>query len=98
MSPTAYVHGPGTILKLKTIAHFEVKPQLGSTEWFHVHSHVLSNRQLFAMLQAIWPAIVGAEPKKFALIHCVAGPNAGVWFHLLPNAEYEPGCHEVQDF
>ena len=35
----AYVHGPGTILKLKTISH-----------------------------------------------------------HLLPNDEYEPGCHEVQDF
>ena len=49
-----------------------------------------------SMLQAIWPAIVGAEPKKFALIHCLAGPSAGVWFHLLPNADYEAGCLEVQ--
>ena len=49
------------------------------------------------MLQAIWPAIVGGEPQKFALIHCLHGPHAGVWFHLLPNADYEPGCHEVQD-
>jgi hypothetical protein len=94
----AYVHGPATILKLKTISQFEVKAEQGSTEWFQLHSRALSDKQLFAMLKAIWPAIVGADSRKFALIHCLAGPNAGVWFHLLPNDEYEPGCHEVQAF
>ena len=94
----AYSHGAGTLAKLKSITQFEIQPDPSDREWLRLRSSVLSNKQLFTMLQAVWPAIVGSEPQKFALIHCTQGPHAGVWFHLLPNGNYEPGCHEVLSF
>jgi hypothetical protein len=96
----AHIHSPpSSVARLKGIAQFLVQPDPGAPdEWFLLRSTVLSNEQLFAMLRAAWPAVVGPEPHKFALLHCRTGPNAGVWFHLLPNAEYEPGCHEVVSF
>jgi hypothetical protein len=93
-----YTHGPGTTARLRSITHFEIQPDPSDPEWLRLRSTVLTNRQLFQMLQAIWPAIVGNDGHKFALIHCVSGPSAGVWFHLLPNKNYEPGCHEVPTF
>jgi len=93
-----YRHSPGAIAKLRSSAQFDIQPDPGDAQWFRLRSSVLSNRQLFLMLQAVWPAIVGTEPHKFALIHCTHGLHAGVWFHLLPNASYEPGCHEVVSF
>ena len=93
--PADYVHNPGTIAKLKSSTQFDVQSNSREAEWFQLRSSFLSNKQLFLMLQTIWPAFVGAEPHKFALIHCTHGQHAGVWFHLLPNANYEPGCHEV---
>ena len=51
------------------------------------------------MLQAIWPAIVGAEPQKFALIHCTQGHAARESGSTSSRmASYEPGCHEVLSF
>lgn len=96
--PANYFHSPGTIAKLRSITHFSVQPDPRDAEWFQLRSSFLNSKQLFLMLQAIWPAIVGAEPQKFALIHCTQGQHAGVWFHLLPNEDYEPGCHEVSSF
>lgn len=93
-----HASGLGTIGTLRSITHFEVRPDPGDSEWFRLVSSRLSNKQLFKMLEAIWPAIVGAEPRKYALIHCLQGQHAGVWFHLLPSSDYEPGCHEVADF
>ena len=98
MASIAYSHSPGTIAKLKSCAQFDVRPDPNDPQWFQLRSSVLSNKQLFMMLQAIWPAIVGAEPHKFALIHCQSGASLGVWFHFLPNGNYEPGCHEVVSF
>ena len=97
MASSVFAHSPGTIGKLRSCTQFQVQTDPKSTEWFQLRSSALTNKQLFMMLQAIWPAIVGGEPQKFALIHCRHGPHAGVWFHLLPNADYEPGCHEVQE-
>ena len=95
MALNAYSHMAGTVERLQASTRFQVQPDGDSKEWFRLRSSVLSDKQLFQMLQAIWPAIVGRDPQKFALIHCQGGRHAGVWFHLLPNAEYEPGCHEV---
>lgn len=96
--PVAFAHRPFNFGKLKSITQFDVVPDSTSPEWFRLRSAFLTNKQLFQMLEAVWPAIVGPEHKKFALIHCQAGRNAGVWFHLLPHDDYEPGCHEVRDF
>jgi hypothetical protein len=93
-----FFHNPGTVAKLRMISHFSVQQDPRDPEWFQLRAVTLSNKQLFLMLEAIWPAIVGPEPQKFALIHCTQGHQAGVWFHLLPNAEYESGCHEVLSF
>jgi hypothetical protein len=93
-----YFQSPGTVAKLRSITHFTVQQDLKDAEWFQLRSSALTNKQLFLMLQTIWPAIVGGEPQKFALIHCTHGQHAGVWFHLLPDSSYEPGCHEVMGF
>ena len=98
MPLSGFTHSPGTVARLRALTQFDAKPDGGGMEWFQLRSHVLSNKQLFQMLQAIWPTIVGAEPHKFALLHCRSGQHAGVWLHLLPNNEYEPGCHEVDNF
>jgi hypothetical protein len=98
MLARAFSHNPGTVGRLKMLTQFDIRPEPGSNEWFRLRSPTLGDKQLFQMLQAIWPTIVGAEPQKFALIYCRAGQNAGVWFHLLPNLEYEPGCHELDTF
>jgi hypothetical protein len=95
MAARAYLHSPGTIGKLKGSTQFDVVPDHANEGWFRVRSRVLSDQHLFKMLEAIWPAVVGIEPQKFALIHCRVGQHAGVWFHLLPNEDYEPGCHQV---
>jgi hypothetical protein len=96
---TPYAHKSGAITsRLKACTQFEVRPDASSSEWFQLRSTALTSQQLFTMLKAVWPAIVGAEPQKYALIHCKSGVHAGVWFHLLPNADYEPGCHEVATF
>lgn len=95
MPSIEYSHSPLSVEKLKSSARFDVLPDHENPGWYRLRSGALTNKQLFAMLQAAWPAVVGAEPHKFALIHCLGGPYAGVWFHLLPNGEYEPGCHEV---
>jgi hypothetical protein len=98
MAETVHVHNPTmSVTRLKSSTQFNVQQDRESPDWYRLRSTALSNKQLFMMLQAIWPVIVGPEPKKFALIHCSAGKSAGVWFHLLPNADYEPGCHEVMD-
>jgi hypothetical protein len=84
-------------MKLRTIGQFDIKPD-SNQEWFQLRSTILTSKQLFLMLQAVWPAIVGAEPHKFALIHCLGGASAGVWVHLLPSDDYEHGCFEVASF
>jgi hypothetical protein len=98
MPSANYVHNPGMALKLKSILQFNVVTDNKDPEWLRVSSTALNHKQLFSVLQAAWPAIVGAEPRKYALIHCLGGSSAGVWIHLLPNDEYEPGCHEVPSF
>jgi hypothetical protein len=92
-----FAPAPGISAKLRTITHFDMKPDLNN-EWFKLHAQQLTNKQLFQMLEAIWPAIVGPEAHRFALLHCLGGPDAGVWFHVLPNSDYEPGCHEILSF
>jgi hypothetical protein len=91
----AYFHNPAAIGKLKGSTQFDAVPDHENPGWFRLRSRVLSDRQLFKMLEALWPAIVGVEPQKFALIHSSGGQHAGLWFHLLPNEDYEPGCHQV---
>jgi hypothetical protein len=93
-----FLHNPGTVARLRTITHFTIQPDPNDPEWLQLRSSALNGKQLFLMLQAVWPAIVGPEYRKFALIHCTHGQHAGVWFHLLPNEDYEPGCHEVMSF
>jgi hypothetical protein len=89
-------HNPGATLgKFRMIGQIEIRPDGNDQEWFRLRSPVLTSKQLFNMLEAVWPAIVGAEPQKYALIHCLGGQSTGVWLHLLPNTEYAPGCHEV---
>jgi hypothetical protein len=98
MPSATYIHSPGMAFKLKSIMQVNIVTNNNDPDWLRVSSTALNNKQLFSVLQAAWPAIVGAEPKKYALLHCLSGPSAGVWVHLLPNDEYEPGCHEVQSF
>jgi hypothetical protein len=98
MPLNAYVHNPLMISKLKSCTQFDAQADPTNPGWLQLRSRVLNNQQLYKMLQAIWPVIVGAEPQKFAMIHCRSGQHAGVWLHLLPNDEYEPGCHEVESF
>jgi hypothetical protein len=96
MPATTFVHtSGGTVNKLRTITQFMIQPDPSDPDWLRLRPTFLSDKQLFAMLQAIWPAIVGAEYRKFALVHCLGGSSAGVWFHLLPNDDYEAGCFEV---
>ena len=99
MSAKKYVHSKSALANLASATQFVVRPDVTDPdEWFQLRSRVLTHKQLFSMLEAIWPAIVGTEPHKYALIHCLTGPTAGVWFHFLPNDDFEPGCHTVDTF
>jgi hypothetical protein len=95
MPSAAFTHSPLTIAQLRNIAQFFVQQDPSDGDWYRVRSTALPDKYLFAMLEAVWPVIVGHEPHKFALIHCLGGPSAGVWLHLLPNADYQSGCFEV---
>jgi hypothetical protein len=90
---------PNPVLeKLRRVVPCDVVPYGDGREWTRLRSAAFSNKQLFDKLQAAWAAAVGMEGFKYALIHCLQGPDAGVWFHVLPNADYEPGCHEISTF
>jgi hypothetical protein len=92
------MHNSDAVRRLKSVSQFDVRPEPSGDGWFRVVSNSLSNRQLFGMLEAAWPAFVGSEPQKYALIHCLQGLHAGVWLHLLPDSGFEPGCHEISTF
>jgi hypothetical protein len=95
--PVTFVHNAGAVPQLRSALQLEIVPEPDG-EWLRLRSLRLNNQQLYDMLRAAWPAVVGAEPKKFALFLVRGGAHAGVWFHLLPDDTYEPGCHDVADF
>lgn len=98
MAETVHVHNPVmSLMRLRSITQFDAQQDREHPDWYRLRSSTLTSKQLYAMLQAIWPALVGPDARKFALIHCLGGKSAGVWFHLLPDTSFEPGCHEVMD-
>jgi hypothetical protein len=86
------------LAKLRITPDVQVHPSGTDPDWFVISSSRMSNQQLFQQLKSRWSMIVGPEPWRYALIHCKTGEDAGVWLHILPPPEYEPGCHEVSYF
>src|SRR6266568_994558 len=69
------------------------------SEWFLLESDIFEDPQLFGILKGQWNAIVGPSAGSFALIHCRAGRDSGVWLHYLSTprdrSEYLCHCHQI---
>ena len=92
-----FVHNAGAAAQIRSALQFDIVPDPSDSTWLRLRSFRLNNKQLYNVLCAAWPAIVGAEPQKFALFHVLGGASTGVWIHLLPSDAFAPGCHEVAD-
>lgn len=68
-------------------------------EWFLMESDKFEDPQLFGILKGQWNSIVGPNAASFALIHCRAGRECGVWLHYLgtdqDRREYLCHCHQI---
>jgi hypothetical protein len=94
----SYMHNPIPILqKLQMLPGVQLNAD-SKNEWIKLKSGRMTDKQLFGMIDGAWDWFVGQQDSKFALLLCLSGPDAGVWFHFLPNDDYLPGCHEISSF
>jgi len=68
-------------------------------EWFRLVPDKMRDGVLFSVLTSQWSSIVFPSDDSFALIHCQAGRENGVWLHYLETddqrTEYLCGCHQI---
>lgn len=93
---------PGAVETLAAInRHIPVSIEEADSggEWFRLESYDFEDDRLFSMLRNSWPLLSGRNLLGFALIHCMGGPDSGVWLHHLNSwekkSEYLHGCHQI---
>lgn len=85
--------------RIQMTADMTVEDYLGDGEWFRLAAYRLRDNVLFNTLSNQWSSLVFPEDGSFALIHCQAGGQSGVWLHYLATddqrSEYLCGCYQI---